>query len=109
MTCQYRKDYIQVGGFNLRIKGWGSEDVDLHQNFITQNKIRIIRAPDSGLIHHYHTKDCNNKLPWKQYHSCVSTKIESEASKSQYGRRVLEIEESLKIKNREWSSYSYGN
>ena len=29
MTCIYRADYLKVGGFNLKIKGWGGEDNDL--------------------------------------------------------------------------------
>ena len=30
MACMYRSDYLKVGGFNLKIKGWGGEDNDLY-------------------------------------------------------------------------------
>ena len=30
MACMYNEDYKRVGGFNLNIKGWGGEDVDLY-------------------------------------------------------------------------------
>lgn len=96
MTCQHRQDYCRVGGFDLNITGWGSEDVELHRKYVIQKNIRIIRAPDGGLVHRYHTKDCDSTLPWKRYRNCISVKLDTEASKAQYGRRVLELEESFK-------------
>ena len=34
MTCMYRSDYLKVGGFNLKIKGWGGEDNDLFSRYL---------------------------------------------------------------------------
>jgi len=30
MTCFHRPDYLKVGGFNLKIRGWGREDYNLY-------------------------------------------------------------------------------
>lgn len=30
MVCMYRPDYLRIGGFNLRINGWGGEDYSLY-------------------------------------------------------------------------------
>ena len=34
MMCVYRPDYLKIGGFNLKIKGWGGEDNDLYNRYI---------------------------------------------------------------------------
>ena len=34
MACMYRSDYLKVGGFNLKIKGWGGEDNDLYNRLV---------------------------------------------------------------------------
>lgn len=40
MTCQYRDDYLRVGGFDLNIEGWGSEDLVLYQRYLQQADTR---------------------------------------------------------------------
>lgn len=40
MTCQYRDDYLRVGGFDLNIEGWGSEDLGLYQRYLQQANTR---------------------------------------------------------------------
>ena len=40
MTCQYRADYLRVGGFDLNIEGWGTEDLGLYQRYLQQANIR---------------------------------------------------------------------
>ena len=40
MTCQYRSDYLRVGGFDLNIEGWGSEDLVLYQRHLLQSNTR---------------------------------------------------------------------
>lgn len=42
MTCQYRSDYLNVGGFDLSIEGWGSEDQLLHTRYIGHGGIRSV-------------------------------------------------------------------
>ena len=92
MTCQHRNDYFRSGGFDRKIKGWGIEDGKLFQKYLHLAHIRVIRAPDSGLFHHYHEKNCDRKLPSQNRRRCVASKIDTEASKAQFGRRVFELE-----------------
>lgn len=33
MACVYLSDYLKVGGFNSKIKGWGGEDNDLYNRY----------------------------------------------------------------------------
>lgn len=40
MTCQYRDDYLRVGGFDLNIEGWGSEDLGLYHRYLQQANTR---------------------------------------------------------------------
>ncbi|XP_028396232.1 chondroitin sulfate synthase 1-like [Dendronephthya gigantea] len=53
-VCAYSYDVISIGGFNVKIKEWGYEDIHLFEAFISRNKYDIIRAADPGLIHIYH-------------------------------------------------------
>ena len=96
MACHHRQDYFRVGGFDLNISGWGTEDVKLHQKYVRQGEIRVIRAPDSGIFHHFHHKECSTTLPQKQYRNCESSRINTEASKYQYGREVLRLKKMMK-------------
>ncbi len=34
MACMYAQDYKSAGGFQLDIKGWGGEDVDLYKKHV---------------------------------------------------------------------------
>ena len=40
MTCQYKDDYLRVGGFDLNIEGWGSEDLGLYHRYLQQANTR---------------------------------------------------------------------
>ena len=40
MTCQYRSDYLKVGGFDLSIEGWGSEDQQLYARYLEKSGYR---------------------------------------------------------------------
>ena len=53
-VCAYRNDVIYVGGFNVNIKEWGYEDIQLFEAFISKNSYDVIRAADPGLLHIYH-------------------------------------------------------
>jgi len=84
MLCVYKPDYLRVDGFNLRIKGWGGEDVSLYNRFIKRG-VRVIRAPDPGLYHVWHPKLCDRTLSKRQYETCLGSKARYEGSQRQLG------------------------
>ncbi|XP_033828461.2 chondroitin sulfate N-acetylgalactosaminyltransferase 1-like [Periophthalmus magnuspinnatus] len=84
MTCQYRSDFLNIGGFDRRIKGWGLEDVHLYRKYL-HSKLMVIRAPSRGLFHLWHEKTCADELPQDKYKMCMQTKAMSEASHGQLG------------------------
>lgn len=55
------------------------EDVDFFEKCV-RSPLRIMRAPDPGLVHIYHTIHCSESLPEKQYAMCVGSKAASLAS-----------------------------
>ncbi|XP_076005629.1 chondroitin sulfate N-acetylgalactosaminyltransferase 1-like [Genypterus blacodes] len=84
MTCQYRSDFINIGGFDRSIKGWGLEDVHLYRKYL-HSKLMVIRAPSRGLFHLWHEKHCADELPPDKYKMCMQTKAMSEASHGHLG------------------------
>uniref|UniRef100_A0A3Q3MVG8 Hexosyltransferase n=1 Tax=Mastacembelus armatus TaxID=205130 RepID=A0A3Q3MVG8_9TELE len=91
MTCQYRSDFINIGGFDRSIKGWGLEDVHLYRKYL-HSKLMVIRAPSHGLFHLWHEKSCADELPADKYKMCMQTKAMSEASHSQLGELFFKRE-----------------
>ncbi|XP_066483789.1 chondroitin sulfate N-acetylgalactosaminyltransferase 1 [Tiliqua scincoides] len=91
MTCQYRSDYINVGGFDLDIKGWGGEDVHLYRKYLHSNLI-VVRTPVRGLFHLWHEKHCLDELTPEQYKMCIQSKAMNEASHGQLGMLVFRRE-----------------
>eukprot|EP00794_Sanderia_malayensis_P017741 gene17741-19515_t len=77
MSCQYRDDFLKVGGFDLTIKGWGMEDVKLYRSHLA-SKLTVVRAYDRGLFHIYHKKQCQRSLADGQFVSCLQSKAVSE-------------------------------
>ncbi|VDN02638.1 unnamed protein product [Thelazia callipaeda] len=75
----YKSDFDLIGGMKLNIEGWGMEDVDLFEKCV-RSPLRIMRAPDPGLVHIYHSMSCSETLPEKQYIMCSSSKAASLAS-----------------------------
>jgi len=75
----YNGDLKKVGGFDLEIKGWGKEDVDLLQKFINFN-VTVFRAVDTGLVHIFHSIVCDPTLDPSQYQMCLGSKAASYAS-----------------------------
>lgn len=69
----YKQDIERVQGFNTTITGWGKEDVDLYERFISTN-ISIFRAPTPHLVHRYHPVTCSSSLPPSQAAMCKSSK-----------------------------------
>lgn len=84
MTCLYQSDFFAIGGFDLSIKGWGNEDVQLYKKFVS-SELKIVRAPDRGLYHIWHKKHCSRSLTGPQYIACLNSKVKNEASHSQLG------------------------
>ncbi|KAL2100006.1 hypothetical protein ACEWY4_004400 [Coilia grayii] len=97
MTCQYRSDFINIGGFDVDIKGWGGEDVHLYRKYLHSNLL-VVRAPSRGLFHLWHEKHCADQLPPDQYKMCMQSKAMNEASHGQLGMLLFrhEIEAHLR-------------
>lgn len=93
MTCQYRSDYLRVGGFDLNIEGWGSEDLGLYEKLLQQSDIRIIRAPDRDLFHYFHEKKCDPSLSNEQYRSCLGSKAIAEGTHTQIAMQLSKLRE----------------
>jgi len=69
----YKQDLERVQGFNTSIVGWGKEDVDLYERFLSTN-ISIFRSPTPHLVHRYHPVTCSPTLPTTQAAMCKSSK-----------------------------------
>lgn len=97
MTCQYRSDFLNIGGFDLEVKGWGVEDVHLYRKYLRSDLI-VMRTPVSGLFHSWHEKQCADELTPEQYRMCIQSKAMNEASHSHLGMLVFreEIESHLR-------------
>ncbi|KAM9391456.1 chondroitin sulfate N-acetylgalactosaminyltransferase 1-like [Pholidichthys leucotaenia] len=91
MTCQYRSDFINIGGFDRSIKGWGLEDVHLYRKYL-HSKLMVIRAPSHSLFHVFHEKSCADELLPDKYKMCMQTKAMSEASHGQLGELLFKHE-----------------
>ncbi|XP_019877807.1 chondroitin sulfate synthase 1 isoform X2 [Aethina tumida] len=72
----YKSDYLNLGGFNLHLNGWGYEDVNFFDNTIKSN-LRIVRAVDPALIHVFHAKNCKDAVDSDQKLMCLGTKANS--------------------------------
>ncbi|XP_061693191.1 chondroitin sulfate N-acetylgalactosaminyltransferase 2 [Syngnathoides biaculeatus] len=97
MTCQYRSDFLNIGGFDLDVKGWGVEDVHLYRKYLRSDLV-VIRTPVSSLFHLWHEKQCADELTPEQYRMCIQSKAMNEASHSHLGMLVFreEIEAHLR-------------
>ncbi|XP_061720012.1 chondroitin sulfate synthase 1 [Cydia pomonella] len=69
----FKRDFERVGGFDLTIKGWGLEDVQLFETMIKSN-LTVYRGPDDSLVHIFHSVDCDKNLEKSQFLMCLGTK-----------------------------------
>ena len=83
----YKSDFDAAGGFNTDIKGWGKEDLDFVQRIINQ-KLTIFRSTDSGLVHIFHTINCDDRLQNEQYNMCLGTKYATFGSSHALSNKV---------------------
>ena len=92
MLCIYAGDYHNSGGFDMTMRGWGEEDVDL-LNKVLKSRLEVFRAPDPGLIHNWHSKMCNKeKLSPAAYEHCLQSKGENLADRIELAQYVFENE-----------------
>ena len=93
MVCLYASDYRKTGGFDVDMKGWGEEDVDLF-NKVLEKGLEVFRAPDPGLIHNWHRKMCNKQTvtTTAAYEHCLQSKGENLADRIELAQYVFENE-----------------
>lgn len=81
LVSLYKSDYDSIGGFDLTLKGWGMEDVDLFDKFVKFTNLTLFRSPEPDLVHVYHPMECSFKnLNKTQFDMCVGSKGASLAS-----------------------------
>ncbi|XP_076751112.1 chondroitin sulfate synthase [Xylocopa sonorina] len=92
----YKQDYINVGGFDLTIQGWGKEDVDFYEKVVKSN-VKIFRAADKDLVHVYHEVECSKDLSKTQWSMCMGTKADTYAGIETLARMIYENPEILRF------------
>lgn len=84
IASMYSKDLKMVGGYNTTIKGWGKEDVDVFDKFVTfSSNISIFRSVDHTLVHVFHLVECSEKLEELQLKMCKGTRKDTHGSVDQ--------------------------
>ncbi|KAJ8248416.1 hypothetical protein GJAV_G00241800 [Gymnothorax javanicus] len=108
MTCQYRSDFLNIGGFDLEVKGWGVEDVHLYRKYLRSDLI-VTRTPVSSLFHLWHEKQCADELTPEQYRMCIQSKAMNEASHSHLGMLVFRHEIESHLRKQAYKSKNKAN
>lgn len=85
----YKKDYTQIGGFDLTIQGWGKEDVDFFEK-VVKSDLEVFRSVDTSLVHVYHDVDCDRGLSPVQLSMCRGTRADTFASTKQLANFVYQ-------------------
>ncbi|XP_048066732.1 chondroitin sulfate N-acetylgalactosaminyltransferase 1 [Megalobrama amblycephala] len=88
MTCQYRSDFMNIGGFDASVKGSATEDVRLYRKFL-RSSLLVVRAPSRGLFHVWHQTLCHAHLSTETFKLCLQSKALNEASHSQLGLMIF--------------------
>ncbi|XP_072848490.2 chondroitin sulfate synthase 3 isoform X1 [Pogona vitticeps] len=89
ITCIYKSDLVNAGGFDTSIQGWGLEDVDLFTKVINSG-LKAFRSQEVGVVHIFHPVHCDPNLDPKQYKMCLGSKASSFASAMQLAEIWLE-------------------
>jgi chondroitin sulfate synthase len=77
----YKSDLKSVGGFDTGIRGWGKEDVDLFDKFVSvAANFSVFRAADPHLVHVFHIVDCDPKLDDAQLSMCRGSRADTYGS-----------------------------
>ena len=92
MMCIFKSDYLAVGGMKMDIVGWGDEDVEFYERVLDKS-LEVIRAPDTGLFHRWHEKECPASLPATQYQHCLSSKAENLADRMELANYIFELQQ----------------
>ncbi|CAI9743303.1 chondroitin sulfate synthase 1 [Octopus vulgaris] len=69
----YKKDFLDVGGFDTKIITWGGEDVGFYDRCLISN-LTVFQAPDLAAEHVYHQRQCLDNLDAKHYQMCIGSK-----------------------------------
>jgi len=88
IMAAYRADIEKVNGFNTTIVGWGKEDVDLYDRFVSTN-MTIFRSPCPQLVHRYHEVTCSSSLSNVQAQACKSSRANNYLPLSDLVTQVL--------------------
>lgn len=85
----YKSDLKSVGGFDTGIHGWGKEDVDLFDKFVSMAaNISVFRAVDPQLVHVFHIVDCDTKLHDVQLSMCMGSRADTYGSVPQLAKYI---------------------
>lgn len=103
IASMFNKDLKMVGGYNTTIKGWGKEDVDVFDKFVTHSpNITIFRSVDHTLVHVFHLVECSPKLEETQMKMCKGTRKDTYGSVDQLSNYLynnpVDFEKGLKNK-----------
>lgn len=94
----YKKDLKKVGGFDTSIRGWGKEDVDLYEKFISfSGNLTIFRSVDPDLVHIFHLVDCDPNLELSQLKMCKGTRKDTYGNVNQLASCIYENPQKFKV------------
>ena len=91
MACMYKSDYSTM---DQSLLGWGGEDVDFIVKTL-KKKLEVFRAPDTALIHRWHSNPCKTRDADSHFH-CMFSAMRTYADRTDLARYVLELENKLK-------------
>ena len=93
----YKKDLQSIGNWNVKINGWGKEDVEIYDKLVQSPTLNVFRTIDPSLMHIFHTKDCSPTLRDDQMTMCKGTKSITLGSQHTLVKHVLKMIELNKI------------